>query len=164
MATTQESQASFRCPVQPDCATAVIRSGRRRIPAALLDCSLEGYTLVIEPENALRLQVGKQWILEAQGSQTLVVAKWLYRDDDGRLQLALRRIKDLGKPEDQYPSAWFAWTRRRQPHIHPGGNELAFAGIAFLLFLLLALPGFGDRLGTSRPIQTAVRSVFSFFW
>ncbi len=158
------SSAFYRCRVQPDVATATICSGRRRIPAQLQEQSIDGFTLLVKPKDALRLQVGKTWILKTQGENTRIHAQWMYQTDDGHLQLAVRRLEDLTpQQEDDHRSlAWFSRDTRRAGD--SSGNEIAFTGIVLLLLMALSLPGLGDQLGTAPKIQATVRSIVAAFW
>lgn len=161
--TPAQTAGFFRCPVQPDLAKATIRVGRQTVIATLQEQSIDGFTLLVEPKHALKLQVGVPWILITDSERTKVRAEWMFHAENGKVQLAVRRLEDLRTAEDSDKHSWSLFTRRTRGSGETGGNEIAFAGIVLLLFTALSLPGLGDRLGTAPRIQAAVEGLIKGF-
>jgi hypothetical protein len=85
----------FRCPVQEEDSAASIIIRGKKIPAKLQDKSIDGFSVLIEPKHVRKLRVGPQWILKSGGEVTEVWAQWMFNAPDGRVQLGLRRLRDL---------------------------------------------------------------------
>ncbi|WP_068133503.1 hypothetical protein [Roseimaritima ulvae] len=160
---TAQTAGFFRCPVQPDLAKATIRVGRQSVIATLQEQSIDGFTLLVEPKHALKLQVGVPWVLITDSERLKVRAEWMFHAENGKVQLAVRRLEDLRKAEDSDRHSWAMFTRRVRGSGESGGNEIAFAGIVLFLFIALSMPGLGDRLGTAPRIQAAVEGLINGF-
>ena len=153
-----DHEAFFRCPVPSDCAKAQLRIGRRRIKVTVQDTSIDGFTILVPPRGAHKLKMGSLWILEYDGARLETHAQWFYHAPDGQTQIGLRRLRDL-TPQPMMGSlisAVFPSASRNELTY----SGLAYAGFVMALFLLLALPGLGDRLGTADRIQGAVRWIY----
>lgn len=148
----------FRCPVSRDRSQASIRIGRRALAVSVQETSIDGFTVLVSPKLTSRLKVGRPWVLEYDGSRTEVHPQWMFNSPDGYVQVGLRRLRDLTKPPPVGRSIAKARTR-----IHNDSNftAVAFGGFVMALFLLMAMPGLGDRLGTSQRIQSAFRWILS---
>lgn len=149
----EKSADCFRCPVPSDQSRGTIRIGRRKIEASIQDASIEGFTVLIEPKHAKRLAVGVPWKLEYDGALLEIQAQWFFHAPDGRVQVGLRRIRDLTEPERI--GTWWPTTDNSRSAEDAGSSTLAFAGFVLVLFVALALPGLGDRLGTAPKIGGA---------
>lgn len=151
----------FRCPVQVDQSKAVIRVGRRKALASVQETSIDGFTVLVPANYAHVLKVGRAWVLEYQGAKIEVHPEWFFNSPDGRVQMGLRRMRDLTPPEPIRKSLLLRYAGRR--YEDPSYSAAVFGGFVLALFSLMALPGLGDRLGTSSRIQNAfmwlVRSV-----
>ncbi len=143
----------FRCPVMAEDAEATILIGRMRIPVKLQDRSIEGFAVLVEPSHVRKLRVGPQWILESDGEVSEVLAQWMFNGPDGRVQLGLRRLRDL---TPQSNGSWFPtiFSYRK----HTTNPDLLMAAIVLIIFLAISLPGIGDKLGTSGTIQTGLQT------
>lgn len=148
----------FRCPVSKDQSQALIRIGRRALAASVQETSIDGFTVLVSPKSTSRLKVGRPWVLEYDGARTEVHPQWMFNSPDGHVQVGLRRLRDLTKPPPVRRAFGKARTR-----IHNDSNfaAVAFGGFVMGLFLLMAMPGLGDRLGTSQRIQSAFRWILS---
>ena len=148
-----DNQASgfFRCPVQSEQSKAIVRVGRRKSHATVQETSIDGFTVLVSPRDASKLKVGRTWVLEYDGTRIEVHPQWLFNAPDGHVQMGLRRLRDLTRPEPIRSSilARFAGKRYEDPSF----SAAAFGGFVLFLFSLMALPGLGDRLGTSTRIQ-----------
>jgi hypothetical protein len=152
------SSTFFRCPVSEDRSSATIRIGRRGVTASVQETSIDGFTVLVSPSFASRLKVGRPWVLEHDGTRVEVHPQWMFNGPDGHVQLGLRRLRDLTTPPPLGRSMAKARTR-----IHSDSNysAVAFGGFVLALFALMALPGLGDRLGTSDRIQNAFKWIVS---
>jgi hypothetical protein len=152
-----ESQETgfFRCPVQSDQSQAVIRVGWRKAIASVQETSIDGFTVVVPANYASSLKVGRPWLLEYQGAKIEVHPQWFFNSPDGRVQMGLRRMRDLTPPPPIRKSLLLRYAGRR--YEDPSYSAAIFGGFVLALFSLMALPGLGDSLGTSLRIQNAVR-------
>lgn len=153
-----DQEAFFRCPVPSDCSKARLRIGRRCIDVTVQETSIDGFSILVPPRSAHKLKMGTVWLLEYNGARLETHAQWFYHSPDGQTQVGLRRLRDL----TPLPAIGSVLTT-----VLPAGsrNELTYSGLTYagfvmVLFLLLALPGLGDRLGTAERIQGAVRWIF----
>ena len=146
----------FRCPVQPDQGDAKILIGRRRVRACVQETSIDGFTVLIAPQEAPRLKVGKLWVLQYSGARFEVHPQWFFHAPDGHVQMGLRRMRDLTEPEKIGSWAPFGKTSRQDDSRN---STLVFAGLVLLLFTAMALPGLGDQLGTAARIHASFRWV-----
>lgn len=142
----------FRCPVQDENSAATILIRGKKIPVKLQEKSIDGFSILVEPRYVRKLRVGSQWVLKSGGEVTEVWAEWMFNAPDGRVQLGLRRLKDL-TPQPKEP--WFprVFSYRR----HTSNPELLLAGSVLTGFLALSLPGLGDQLGTAGKIQEGLK-------
>ena len=102
-----------------------------------------------------RLKPGHPWILEYDGTFTEVHPQWIFNAPDGRVQIGLRRLRDVTKPPRFRTSVLFQWGGKR--YRHPNLSATAYGGFVLFLFVLMAMPGLGDRLGTAPRIQDTMR-------
>ncbi|MEM9825589.1 MAG: hypothetical protein AAF958_03325 [Planctomycetota bacterium] len=147
----------FRCQVPNELSNAHVRAGRRKFRAGVQETSIDGYTILVGPKEARKLKVGKPWILEHQGASIEVHPQWFFNSPDGHVQIGLRRLRDLTPPEPIRRSLLVRMGGVR--YANPSVSATAYGGFVLGLFLLLALPGLGDRLGTSDRIQNTLRWV-----
>lgn len=148
----------FRCPVLKDHSKALIRIGRRALAVSVQETSIDGFTVLVSPKLTSRLKVGRPWVLEYDGARTEVHPQWMFNSPDGYVQVGLRRLRDLTKPP---PAHWASGKARTRIHKDSNFAAIAFSGFVMALFLLMAMPGLGDRLGTSERIQSALRWILS---
>lgn len=155
--TAAESSSSgfFRCRVEPNRGDARVRIGRKQIPVTVQETAIDGFTILVAPNYASRLKVGKRWILEHDGTRIEVHPLWFFNTPDSQVQLGLRRLRDLTRPEDQRNSLLirFGGSRFRDPNC----SATVYGGIVLALFCMLALPGWGDHMGTSKHIQDGLK-------
>ena len=154
---SEQEEEFFRCPVQSENSKAVIRVGRRKSQASVQETSIDGFTVLVSPRDASKLSVGRPWVLEHEGTRTEVHPQWFFNAPDGHVQMGLRRLRDLTTPPPIRSSLLTRLGGKR--YDDPSYAAAAFGGFVLLLFSLMALPGLGDRLGTSDRIQDAFRWV-----
>jgi len=144
----------FRCPISNGHTDATIRIGRKRVKATVQETSIDGYTVIVAPSHASKLAVGKSWLLEHDGTKTEVHPLWFFNTPEGDVQLGLKRLRDLTPPENHRRSllVHFGGVRFQDPSF----SAAVYGGFVLSLFLLLALPGWGDHMGTSDRIHDAV--------
>lgn len=149
----ESASGFFRCPIVSGRSEATIRIGRRKLVATVQETSIDGYTIVISPQYSSKLKVGKTWTLEHDGSKTEVHPLWFFNTPEGSIQLGLRRLRDITPMESDRSSLLirFGGSRFHDPNF----SAVAYGGIVLSLFCLLALPGWGDHMGTSDRIHDA---------
>ena len=145
----------FRCPVQDAQSKAGIRVGRRKATVTVQETSIDGFTVLVPPSASGKLKVGRPWLLIYQGARIEVHPQWFFNSPDGRVQMGLRRLRDLTPPEPIRRSLLARCAGKR--YEDPSYAAAVYGGFVLMLFSLLALPGLGDTLGTSQRIQNAVR-------
>jgi hypothetical protein len=151
---SEQDGGFFRCPVQPEDSEATICIRRRKIPAKMQDRSIDGFSVLVEAKHVGKLRVGSQWVLKSGGEVTEVLAQWMFHSPDGRVQLGLRRLRDLTpQPKESWVPALFSY---RKQSTNPG---VLLAGLTMAIFLAFSLPGIGDRLGTSGRIQSGLKAL-----
>ncbi|WP_372721876.1 hypothetical protein [Novipirellula sp.] len=154
-----EGESSFfRCPIQESDGKAVIRIGRRRIPVVVQETSIDGFTLTVAAKHASQIQISGPWELEYADARTEVHPQWIFNAPDGNAQLAVRRLRDLTKP-DPIRSTWWP-TLRRNRYKQSDNSSLAFGGFVLAFIAMLGLPGIGEKLGSAHYIQAAITWVY----
>lgn len=148
----------FRCPMPKERSDATIRIGRRAIATQVQEASIDGFTVTILPKFSSRLKVGRPWVLEHDGTRIEVHPQWMFNAPDGHVQVGLRRLRDITR---QQPIRKKMSTARTRIHSDSSFSAVAFGGFVLAPFAMMALPGIGDRLGTSDRIEGAVRWIVS---
>ncbi|MGB7326800.1 MAG: hypothetical protein WBD31_18130 [Rubripirellula sp.] len=156
---TKPSSGFFRCPISSDRSKATIRVGRRKFAADVHETSIDGFTVLVSPKYSSKLKVGRPWILVYDGTRTEVHPQWMFNAPDGHVQIGLRRLRDLTRPPKVKRSLLSSIGGRK--YDDPSYSAVGFGGFVLALFSLMALPGLGDRLGTSDRIQGTVRWIAS---
>jgi hypothetical protein len=158
MSATQDP-SYYRCPVHEDHAEAVLCSRRRRLKVLVQETSIDGFTVLVKPCDANRLTIGRPWVLEYEGTRVEVHGQWFFNSPDGHVQMGLRRLRDLTKPGSPTGPLFSKW---RSASIHDMGfSGLVYTGLLLVIFLVLAMPGIGDALGTAPKIESAVLWLWS---
>ena len=149
----------YRCAVHEDNAEAVLCNRRRRLDARVQEISIDGFTVLLRRQDAERLTAGRPWRLEYSGATVEVDGEWFRDSPDGNVQIGLRRLRDLTKLDSTSGSVL---SRRRPTSVRESGHSgLIFSGLLLTVFLILAMPGVGDALGTAPRIESAILSIWS---
>lgn len=149
----------FRCPVQEDQGAATIQVGWRKIDVTVQETSIDGFTILVPPSAAGRLNVSKPWVLVFDGGRYEVHGQWFFHAPDGHVQVGMRRLRDLTTAQVQYRrSGFFNAVGLRNDSAD--SSTIAFAGFVLVLICAMALPGLGDTLGTVEPMGAAFKSAF----
>jgi hypothetical protein len=156
---TAQDGEFFRIPVVSENNEGVIRVGRQKAKVSITETSIDGFTVVATPRNAKKMQSGGPWVLEYDEARTEIHPQWIFNAPDGRVQMGLRRLRDLTKPPSVKPSllSRFIGGRAANPSI----SASVYGGFVLVLFAMLAMPGIGDQLGTSRRIQDAFQMILN---
>ncbi|QDT11387.1 hypothetical protein [Planctomycetes bacterium K23_9] len=150
-----EPRKYYRCPIDADQSAAKLKIGRSTVRASVLEKSIDGYSLLIKKRYAKRLRLGSQFRMNYDGTSMQVQVRRISDAEKGYRNIGLALTKDLTKPP-QLKSSWWPSLRPSQK-TSEGTAQIAFAGFVLLLFCAMAMPGLGDRLGTSDRIQDAFR-------
>lgn len=157
--TETQDPSYYRCPVHEDHAGAVLCSRRRRLDVLVQETSIDGFTVLVKPQDADRLAIGRPWVLEYGGARVEVHGQWFFNSPDGHVQMGLRRLRDLTKAGASSQSFLF---RLRPAAIHDlGFSGVIYSGLLLAVFLVLAMPGIGDALGAASKIESAVIWIWS---
>ena len=92
--------------------------------------------------------------LNFDGTVVEVVVQRKSKPEDGYVRMGLIQVRDLTKPE-KVKASW--WPTKRPISGTDNTASVVFGGFVLVLFCGMALPGLGDRLGTSDRIQNAFR-------
>jgi len=157
--TAETSPDFFRCPVQAEQSRALVTMGRRRFRVTVQDASIEGFTVLVEPKYAKRINVGIPWILEHEGAKLEIKPQWFFQAPEGHIQVGLRMLRDLTEPEKI--GTWWPRVDTSRAIEDAGHSTLAFAGFALVLIVTMAMPGLGDKLGTSKRINATFEWVIN---
>ncbi len=152
------NESYFRCPIASDCAEARLKIGWRHVKVVVQDASIDGFTILVPAKSAQRLKVGAPWLLEFDGSRIETHAQWFYHGHDGTTQIGLRRMRDVTPV--QHIGSWYTGLLPSRSHGSMTDSTVAYAGLTILLFLVMAMPGLGDQLGTAPRIQSAASSIY----
>ncbi|MEM9643563.1 MAG: hypothetical protein AAF989_01105 [Planctomycetota bacterium] len=156
----QSESDFFRCPVQEDQGDALVHVGRRKLQVTVQETSIDGFTILVSPSLSKHLKVGKPWVLDFDGTRFEVHAQWFFHAPDGHVQVGMRRLRDL-TPAPTIKTSWWPSAKNSGRADSSDSSALAFAGFVMFLCIALALPGFGDRLGTAEPLGNAVKTAFN---
>jgi hypothetical protein len=156
--TAPEDRTFFRCPVVTERSEAKLKVGGRKIDATVLEASIVGYTIVVDAQHHSRLRRDKsEWVISYDETKAIVKAESVAEPKDGKCRIGLLQIEDLTKPERIKSAFWSRFLPARDPN---GDHAaIAYGGFVLFLFAAMALPGFGDKLGTSNKIQNTIRWV-----
>ena len=157
--TEKQEYTYFRCPVHEDQGQAVLCSRRRRLDVRVQETSIDGFTVLVKPQDANRLAIGRPWVLEYNDARVEVHGQWFFNAPDGHVQMGLRRLRDLTQPVKSRMS--FFNRRRNSSSYGSGFSGVAFSGVLLLVFVVLALPGVGDALGTAPQIENALMWLYT---
>ena len=153
-----QSSQFYRCPVQSGNSHAVIKIGMRKIKANVQERSIDGFTVLVSPKYSRHLKVGGPWTMNYDDSQVEVHPQWFFNSPDGQVQMGLRQVRDVTEFKPVEASLW-SRLKPRQRFENSASSAVAFGGFVLFLFCALALPGLGDKLGTSNRIERSVRWV-----
>ncbi len=156
--TEPEDRSFFRCPVASERSEANLKVGGRKIEATVLEASIVGYTIAVDAQHHSRLRRDKsEWVISYDETKAIVKAESVSEPKDGKVRIGLRQIQDLTKPERIKGAFWSRFLPSQDP---TGSNGVVvYGGFMLFLFATMALPGLGDKLGTSTRIQNTVRWV-----
>lgn len=158
--TDSSSSGSFyRFPVASDCSSATLKIGRHRIDVVVQETSIDGFTVLVPAHAAHQLKISVPWILNHQGARYETFAQWFYHTPEGHSQIGLRRLRDL----TPVPTIghWYTGLVPFRSKRDGSDSTVACAGFVLVLFLVMAMPGLGEKLGTADRIQNAVRYIYS---
>jgi hypothetical protein len=149
-----EEEGYFRCPIPTEQAKAVLYVGRRRMAVTVQEASIDAFTILVKPRHASKLKVSRVWVLEYDDTRTEIHPEWIFNAPDGQVQLGLRRVQDLTAVARPHSSVLRRVSGARSED--PSLSAAAYGGFVMFLFILMALPGLGDRLGTAKRIQDTI--------
>ncbi|MFG0261955.1 MAG: hypothetical protein ACF788_06160 [Novipirellula sp. JB048] len=148
-----ETSQFYRCPIDEADGQATIRIGWRRIPVTVQETSIDGFTLTVAAKYTSRIQISGPWELDFANSRTEVHPQWLFNAPDGDAQLAVRRMRDLTRPEPIRSSWWMSFCGNRS---HQNANaNVAFGALVLALIVVFSASKLGEQLGTAKYIQSA---------
>ena len=148
----------FRCPIQDGSREAFLRASRRRCKVQVHETSIDGFTVLVSAKEARKLKVGETWVLEYDDTRFEVLGQWFFNSPDGRVQLGLRRLRDL-TPIPTIRQSFFSRFGSGKTAAS-ATSASGFGGFIIVLFLAMALPGLGEQLGTADRIQGTVQWIY----
>ena len=146
-------QPYYRCAVPDELSRGCLHVGWKKAIASIQETSIDGFTILVPSRFRKALRSKRRWTLEFQSAFFEVAPEWYCETKDGRVQIGLCRLSDLTKPEAiRRPKV--AWHQRAGMH-DSGYASSIFWGLLLAAFMVLALPGVGDQLGTAPIIQSS---------
>ncbi len=139
----------FRCSIPEEFGQAVIEIGGRKLKATVQETSIDGYTVLVAPQYAVKLKVGPTWIVRFDDARVEVYPQWFFNAPDGYVQLGLRRLRDLTEP----PKVKTSFLNLGGSRDSSSSSIVVYGGFLLVLFCTLALPGIGEDIGTSDYIS-----------
>jgi hypothetical protein len=153
-----EPRSYYRCPIESDQSAAKLKLGWGTVRASVLEKSINGYSLLVKLRYGKKMRLGKRLTMQFDGTTVEVqVQRVSPAEQKGYSNIGLSLTKDLTKPES-VKSSWWPSLRPSQKG-GEGTAQIAFAGFVLVLFCAMAMPGLGDKLGTSDRIQDAFKWV-----
>jgi len=150
-------QGYFRCPVPGEQSAATLVVGRSRLSGELLEKSIDGFTLLLPGQVAKKLRLGVPLVLESDAEWAEVHVQWFFHVPGNRMQLGLRRLRDL-TPEPQMKQTWWRLGYGKARTLV--GPDLLVGLLAVAFVCAISLPGIGDQLGTAPRVREAIHTVF----
>lgn len=150
--TDVEPREFYRCAVPEEKQSAKLSTGMSTIKVRVIEKSINGCTMLVKKKYARKLRGKGPFTLHFD--QTKVEVAELNISDaptKGYVQVGAVNAKDMTPPE-KIKSSW--WPSRSQ---QPDNAQIVFAGFVLILFCAMAMPGLGEKLGTSDRIQNAFR-------
>lgn len=155
--TTEQEQPYFRCPIPAESQAAKLRVSGKKYRVRVEESSIDGFTVSL-PESLLRkIKLGTTVVLHYDG---MVLEMFVHAYANGEIatqQVVLHRLRDL-TPKPRI-GTWVPAFLRRRMHSEATHTELMYVGFVMVLFLLVALPGVGDQLGTADRIQNGLQNL-----
>ena len=149
-----EPREFYRVPVDSESSAATILVGRRKIPAVILEKAIDAFSVMVKARHAKHLREAEIVKIVFDGSTYQAVVQRIGEKEDGNVKIGLIQTQDLTKPP-KIRSSWFTRSGRRDSTADTA--TIAFGGFVLVLFCCMAMPGLGDRLGTSKRIQNAFK-------
>ena len=145
----------YRCAVPDELSRGELRIGWKKASASVQETSIDGFTILVPAKSRRMLESRSKWILEFQNALFQVTPSWYCETEDGRVQIGLTNEKDLTKPERirRSSNSWLS----RFVDLEAGFTSPLFGGLLLAAFLVLALPGVGDQLGTAPLIESGFK-------
>jgi hypothetical protein len=156
MTTTSESSHAYHCAVPPEQSAGKLLFSFTEIRIVMLSVSADEFSFLVDKRKASKLLKGNQYWLRYRGEDWDV--ELLDRESfDDRCDVAIvKRLRDKTKLR-------FRGTGVSHLLATSAGNAdpLIVFTIAFgLAVVLLTLPGWGEELGTSRPIADMMEKLY----
>jgi len=155
---TQDRAKAYSFGLNADQSIGFLRVGWRNFKVAVTQYSWSGYTIVVRPTIGRELWTGRLATLEYQGSSYKVSCLDSRSLDDGAVEIHLQ-LDDSEAKRSTPPKKKRCATG---PSIHLNQRDpiLRIATWVCLLMLLMILPGWGEKWGTSSYLSQSFHSVF----
>lgn len=153
------SNGFYRCQVSSEESKATLWTGGRKVHATLRETAIDGFTVIVAGKYARQLQLGSVWTMRARGETNRVHAEWIFHGYGQDVQIGLRRLEEVIQSEEPRGGlrTYFSSTSSLASGVSNYAG-LALAGLLMVLFLMLSLPGIGDRLGTAPVIEKIAKA------
>ncbi len=157
-----EDKAAFRCSVAPECSRASIQIGWNRFPARVTEVARDGFTVVIPSKASRKISQGAKLRLNYGDELWVVSLKSRNLSSDGRIELKVRREKDL-TPHDYRGSQGLTGVHN-SISLRAADPALSIGALAGIILILLVCPGYGDELGTSSFLTELIGETLQSIW
>ena len=157
MIQTQEREKAFCFQTKNEQSQGTLTLGRRKYPVVVSRYSWAGYTIEVTDKLAKLLPHEKVGRLNHQGSTYAIKCASRERLEKNRVQVELER------QDDEADRRRFMRRTKSKASATLSLNQrdpvLTLSTIAFIVLMLLIMPGWGDSWGTSRYFTDGIASI-----
>jgi hypothetical protein len=153
---TKKQAKVYRCKVVGK-TDATLQVGRRMLKVQVRETSGTGFTIGVDPKLAKRIKTGRRYDLRYDDRRIQVYARAYVESVHGEFRLLADTVREY-EPKERWAFR-LPFTKGRRIVTHDLGisSGAVYGGFVLVLFCALALPGIGDRLGTAKRIESALK-------
>jgi hypothetical protein len=137
---------------------AAVRLGWHRFKAIVTEYSWSGYTIIVSPSIARKMQKGKHGTLEFQGSNYKVCCLESQQIDKTSTKVQL--LLDASESAPQIPKKKKRCAASTTLNLSQRDPIFGVAAGFGIVIVLAMLPGWGDGWGTSSYVSEGFRAIF----
>jgi len=143
---------AFHCVVPIELSRAKLIFWGYEIPIEILSISRDEFSFIVSCSSADKIQTGKKYRLQHRGDEWEVECLGHEALDDVRHVVVVKRLKD----RTRYENVGNWWSQIFKSHQKADPIIVFALAVGFIVSYLL-LPGWGEDLGTTRPITDMVQ-------
>ncbi len=155
---TQDRSQAYSFDLNANPSVAAIRLGWQKFKAIVTEYSWSGYTVVVSPATARKMQNGRQGTLEFQGSNYKVRCSGSQQIDKKSVEVHLQL--DASESAPPAPKKKKGCAASSTVNLNQRDPILGIAAGFGLVVILAMMPGWGDGWGTSSYVSAGFHAVF----